>query len=205
MPSTTNVLLILAKSWVSKCTGKSEIPPAHRQACKYIYIYIYIYHTIPDVYTTALLLTKPSSDDDFGFRHGFGAEASLPLAQSAPAVSHDTTRLLSIVVALQDCQIHADAVRALFWIFSMYILLSDGGSPRLYTHTHTHTHTHIYIYGVVQKWVFFIHIRGEVANMLGCYIVINEFESQSPYYVYFQINIPGKSMNPLIIQQLWKE
>ena len=100
----------------------------------YIYIYIYIYNrylTIIDVYTTALLLTKPSSDDDSSFRHGFGAEASLPLAQSAPAVSHDTTRLCQIVVALRDCQIHADAIRALSWIFSMYFLLSDGGSPRL--------------------------------------------------------------------------
>ena len=56
--------------------------------------YVYIrYHTITDVYTTALLLTKPSSDDDSGLRHGFGAEASLPLNQSAPAVSHDTARL----------------------------------------------------------------------------------------------------------------
>ena len=62
---------------------------------------------------------------------GFGAEASLPQTQSAPAVSHDTTRLCQIVVTLWDCQIHADAVRALSWIFSMYFLLSDGGSPRL--------------------------------------------------------------------------
>ena len=99
---------------------------------KFIYIYIYRrYHTITDVYTTALLLTKPSSDDDSGFRHGFGAEASLPLTQSAPAVSHDTTRLCQIVVTLWDCQIHANAVRALSWIFSMYFLSSDGGSPRL--------------------------------------------------------------------------
>ena len=30
-----------------------------------------MYHTITDVCTTALLLTKPSSDDDSGFRHGF--------------------------------------------------------------------------------------------------------------------------------------
>ena len=37
----------------------------------YVYIYIYTggYHTITDVYTTALLLTKPSSDDDSEFRH----------------------------------------------------------------------------------------------------------------------------------------
>ena len=96
----------------------------------YIYIYIYRYHTITDVCTTALLLIKPSSDDDSGFRHGFGAEASLPLNQSAPAVSHDTTRLCQIVVAVWDCQIHADA-GCLSWIFSMYFLLSDGGSPRL--------------------------------------------------------------------------
>ena len=58
------------------------------------------YHTIIDVYTTALLLTKPSSDNDTGFGHGVGAEASLPLAQSAPAVSHNTTRLCQIVVTL---------------------------------------------------------------------------------------------------------
>ena len=95
-----------------------------------IYMYIVRNHTITDVYTTALLLTKPSSDDS-GFGYGFGAEASLPLTQSAPTVSHDTTRLCQIVVAQWDCQIHADAVRAYSWIFSMYFLLSDGGSPRL--------------------------------------------------------------------------
>ena len=101
----------------------------------YIYIYIYIclyrYHTITDVYTIALLLTKPSSDDDTGFRYGFGAEASLPLTQSAPAVCRDTTRQCQIVVARWDCQIYIHAVRALSWIFSRYFLLSDGGSPRL--------------------------------------------------------------------------
>ncbi len=35
--------------------------------------------TLTDVYTTALLPTKPSSDDDSGFGLGFGAEASLTL------------------------------------------------------------------------------------------------------------------------------
>ena len=58
-----------------------------------IYLSIYLSRTITDVCKTALLLTKPSSDDDSGFRFGFGVEASLPLAQSAPALSHDTTRL----------------------------------------------------------------------------------------------------------------
>ena len=97
----------------------------------YEHFRLYKYHTITYVYTTALLLTKSSSDDDSGFRHGIGVEASLSLTQSAPAVSHNTTRLCQIVVSLWDCQIHADAVRALSWIFSMYFLLSDGGSPRL--------------------------------------------------------------------------
>ena len=115
----------------------------HVFVSQYLYIHVPIYmhenvraysryHKITDVYTTAaLLLTKPSSDDDSGFRHGFRAEVSLPLAQSAPAVPHDTTRLCQIVVVLWDCLIHADAVRALSWIFSMYFLLSDGGNPRL--------------------------------------------------------------------------
>ena len=67
--------------------------------CFLLSLYIYsTYHTITDVYTTALLLAKPSSDDDSGFGHGFGAEASLPLAQNAPAVSHDTTRLCRIYI-----------------------------------------------------------------------------------------------------------
>ena len=52
-------------------------------------------------------------------------------SQSAPAVYHDTTRLCEAVVTLWDCHIHADAVRVLSWIFSIYFLLSDGGSPRL--------------------------------------------------------------------------
>ena len=56
-----------------------------------------MYHTITDVYTTALLLTKPSSDDDSVFRHGFGAEALLPLVESATAVSHDTTIHFQVV------------------------------------------------------------------------------------------------------------
>ena len=54
---------------------------------------------------------------------------------------HDTTGLCQIVVTV--CQyphwllslyanIHTDAVRALSWIFSMYFLLSAGGSSRLF-------------------------------------------------------------------------
>ena len=61
----------------------------------------------------------------------FRGRSIITTSPEHPAVSHDTTRLCQIVVALWDCQIHADAVRALSWIFSMYFLLSDGGSPRL--------------------------------------------------------------------------
>ena len=61
------------------------------------------YHTITDVCTTRLLPIKPPSDDDSGFRHSFRAEASLPLAQSAPAVSHDNTRLCQFVVCVCVC------------------------------------------------------------------------------------------------------
>ena len=99
----------------------------------YIYTYTctYRYHMMTDVYTAALLPTKPSSDDDSEFRHGFRAKASLPLTQSASAVTNDTIRLWWIDVTRWDYHIHADAVRDLPWIFSMYFLLSDGESPRL--------------------------------------------------------------------------
>ena len=70
-----------------------------------------------DVFTAALLPKNPSSDDDSRFRHGFGVEASLPLTQSAPAVTHESTGLCWIVVTLWDRYIHVDAVRALSWIF----------------------------------------------------------------------------------------
>ena len=61
-----------------------------------------------------LLPVKSSSDDDPGFRHGFGAEASLPLTQGAPAVSHNTTRLYWMMFNLYECHIRSDAVTALF-------------------------------------------------------------------------------------------
>ena len=70
-----------------------------------------------DVYTAALHPTNLSSDDNSGFMHGFGTEASLPLTQSTPAVTHDTTRLCCIDVILWERHIHTDAVRALSRIF----------------------------------------------------------------------------------------
>ena len=88
----------------------------------YIYIYIYIYHTMIGVFTAALLPTKPWSDDDSGFRHILGAEASLPLTQSVTAITHDTTRLYWIDVTLWDFHIHTDAVRVLSWISYVFPL-----------------------------------------------------------------------------------
>ena len=43
--------------------------------------------------TAVFLPRKPSSADDSGFKHCFGAEASLPIIQSIPELLHDTTRL----------------------------------------------------------------------------------------------------------------
>ena len=41
-----------------------------------------------DVCIAVLLPTKPSSDDDSGFRDGFRVKVSLALAQSTPALTH---------------------------------------------------------------------------------------------------------------------
>ena len=50
---------------------------------------------------TVLLPVKSSSDDDPGFRHGFGAEASLPLTQGASISQCYQT--LSVQMQLQSC------------------------------------------------------------------------------------------------------
>ena len=83
-----------------------------------------------DVCKAALFPTEHSSDDNCGFRHGFGVEASLPLTQSGPAVTHDITRFYKVDVTQLDWHIHADAVTTLSCIFFMYFRLSGGESPR---------------------------------------------------------------------------
>ena len=40
---------------------------------------------------------------------------------------------------------------------------------------------------------------GVVANMLNCYIIVNEFKFQSSNYIHFQANTRGKCMNSLIL------
>ena len=83
------------------------------------------------VQTAVFLLTKPLLDNDSGFKHGFGAKATLSLTQSTPAVSHDTISLCWFVITWWEYPIYADAVRALSWIFKINFFLSDGESPRL--------------------------------------------------------------------------
>ena len=100
----------------------------------YMYIYIYRYHTITDVCTTALLPTKSSSDDDSGFRHGFGAEASLPLAQGTPAVSHNTTRLCQIGIAISTLILLEPDLGSFPCISSciyIYIYIYIGKTPKV--------------------------------------------------------------------------
>ena len=108
----------------------------------HIYIYIYIY-TKTAAKEAVLLPVKSSSDDDPGFRHGFGAEASLPLIQGAPTVSYNTTRLYWMVFNLYECHIRSDAVTALFWIFFIYSFFFAGVSPILVKNVEV---IYIYIY-----------------------------------------------------------
>ena len=64
-------------------------------------------------------------------QHCFQQSLHQMMTRGSGSVSHDSTRLCQIVVTLWDFYIHADAVRALSWVFSMHFFLSDGGSPRL--------------------------------------------------------------------------
>ena len=94
----------------------------------YIYIYIYIYKNCHKK-KTVLFPIKFSSDDDPGFRHGFGAEASLPLTQGITLISHNTTRLYWMGFDLYECHIHSYAVPVFFWVFFIYSLFFAGESP----------------------------------------------------------------------------
>ena len=100
----------------------------------YIYciIYIHRYHTMTDVYTAALLPTKPSSDDDSGFRHDFRAEASLPLTQSVPAVTHNTTRLCWLTSL---CGIAISTLMQLESYLGSFLYIFSCLSPRLVKNT----------------------------------------------------------------------
>ena len=81
-------------------------------------------YTMHAVQIAVLLPTKPSFNNDFGFKHGFRAEASLPLTQNAPAGPNNTTKLCwSVVVNLWECYIHTDIIKGLFWIISFIYII----------------------------------------------------------------------------------
>ena len=88
-------------------------------------------HTRTAAKEAVLLPIKSSSDDDPGSRHGFGAEASLPLTQGVLVVSHNTTRLYWMVFDLYECHICSDAVTVLFWIFFFIYFLFSAESLSL--------------------------------------------------------------------------
>ena len=76
-----------------------------------------------------LLPTKPSSDDDSGLRHGFGTEASIPLAQSAPSDFVGLSSLNEIAIStLMQLEPYLGS-------YFMYFLFSDDESPRLVKNT----------------------------------------------------------------------
>ena len=50
----------------------------------------------------------------------------------------------------------------------------------------------------IQTDIDMVGSRGEVANVLGCNIVVSEFELQLRYYIHFQTNTLGKHINSLI-------
>ena len=107
-----------------------KVTRTHTHTHTHTHIYIYIY-TRTAAKIAVLLRIKSSSNDDSWFRHGLGAEASLPLTHGAPAVSHNTTRLYWMVFDLHECHIRPDAVTVLSWIFFIYSLFSAGQSPSL--------------------------------------------------------------------------
>ena len=79
--------------------------------CVFVWVCVCVWsHTITGVCTIALLPTKPSSDVDSGFRHGYGGRIIITTSQERPAISHYTTRLCQSVVTLWDYYIHADVV-----------------------------------------------------------------------------------------------
>ncbi len=99
----------------------------------FLTLFIYRYHTITDVYTTALLLTKPSSDDDSGFRHGFEVEVTLLLIQGAPAIPHYTIRFVGLSSLCRNAV--SILIRLSFMLnpfVYVYFLLSVGETSRVF-------------------------------------------------------------------------
>ena len=79
------------------------ITHTHTHTHTQIFFFLIIYKNCCKKKEAVLLPIKSSSDIDPEFRHGFGAEASLPLSQGTPAASHNTTGLYQIVFDQYEC------------------------------------------------------------------------------------------------------
>lgn len=81
-------------------------------------------------HTIVLLPTKPSSDDDSGFKHGFGARSII--TTSPKQLSHISQYYKTMLDCcnLWDCYVHTDENNILPCIFFMYFSLFDGGRLR---------------------------------------------------------------------------
>ena len=62
----------------------------------------------------SVISNKGFTYDNSSFRHGFGAEVSLPLAQSVLTVSHDYIRFSIFKTTRLECHLQANAIRTLF-------------------------------------------------------------------------------------------
>ena len=100
----------------------------------YIYIYIYIYTFIHWLlcYEQCCFRQSLYPMVTQGFRHGCGAWTLLEIAQSAPAVSHDTTRFRWFVIIQWECHIHANEFG---FILQIYFLFCYVDSPNLVWYT----------------------------------------------------------------------
>ena len=97
----------------------------HTHTHTHIYIYIYIYKSyIQELSQKAVLLpVKSLSNDNPGFRHGFGAEASLPLTQGVPTVSHNTNRLYWTCTNAISVQMQLQSGLGSFLYIPFYLLV----------------------------------------------------------------------------------
>ena len=88
-----------------------------------------------DVCRAVLLPTKPLSDDDFGFRHGFGAVVSLLLTQGAQQyllIQPGFVWHHSLEISYLCCCSQSLIWELYIYIYIyIYILLSDRESPSL--------------------------------------------------------------------------
>ena len=192
---------------------------------------LYRYHLITDVCTTALLPTKPLSDDDSGFMHGFGAEASLPVAHLYIYIYiyiyitlmyiytyiHTYIHIYIYIYKWPSCiyiYIYIRVIKLCLKNWPCMLVSREVGNyiyiDWLYSNilTHTHTHTHIYIYIYIERERETDRQTDTHRHLLWCNGYRRRKWAQWPVFksctwVYFTLHyIPGKGMNPAILLQV---